>query len=179
MRPQAKGARTASIRLRTSAGEGRRGRPATSKVSSSKPASGTSRASTRSGDPANVTRTPCVSSSSATASDGSTWPAVPPAAIRHRSSLFRCTATGDVKEDPDGQEHHDQRGAAVGDERQGNPGQRGKAQDGRQVDHRLPGDERHEPGRETFSERVLTGERNPQSRVREEGKRSDDGGDAE
>src|SRR5919201_6367963 len=144
MRAHANGALPATTNARTSASEGRRGKPATRNVSSSKPASGTSRASSRSGDPANVTRTSRCTSASATASDGSTCPAVPPAAITHRSSPLRDMTTGDVKEDADGEERHDERRAAVGDEGQRNPGQRSEPEHGGQVDHRLAGDERDE-----------------------------------
>src|SRR5919204_589508 len=79
----------------------------------------------RSGDPANVTCTPRRWSASATASDGATCPAVPPAAIRHRSCRPFSTA-GDVKEDADGEalaervlaaECHAQAGPREGDER--------------------------------------------------------------
>src|SRR5512141_1691872 len=96
----------------------------------------------RSGDPANVTSTPRARSASATASDGATCPTVPPAAIRHRNGLCSCMATGDVKEDPDRQEGDDEAGAAVRDERQGNPGQRRESEHGREVDCRLPADQR-------------------------------------
>ncbi len=68
--------RTAPERHRASArepGESSSPRkPETANVSSSKPASGTSRDSTRSGDPANVTATPRARSASATASAGRT-----------------------------------------------------------------------------------------------------------
>src|SRR5881392_1953606 len=107
-----------------SAGLSRRGRPETANVSSSYPASGTSRASTRSGDPANVTLTPRARSSSATASAGRTCPAVPPAAIRHRSSLLSRMANGDVKEHAHGRELDDEARAAVGDERKRDPRER-------------------------------------------------------
>ena len=106
------------------------GSPEISKVSSSYPASGTSLASTRSGDPANVTLTPRSRSAAATASDGRTCPAVPPAAIRARNSLGLPLIASDVKEDPDGREQYDEARPAVGDERERNPGQRRDAQHG-------------------------------------------------
>ena len=65
-----------------------RGRPLTWKGSSSKPAAGTRRDSIRSGEPAKLTATPRSLSSSATARAGRTCPAVPPAAITHRSPLL-------------------------------------------------------------------------------------------
>src|SRR5262249_56573463 len=91
----------------------------------------------RSGDPANVTCTPRRCSASATASDGATCPAVPPAAIRHRSCRT-CSTPGDVKEDTDGEQRDDEAGAAVGDQRQWDPGERRKPEHGREVDHCLP-----------------------------------------
>src|SRR5439155_10206897 len=123
------------------------------KVSSSKPASGTSCASVRSGDPANVTNAPRTVSASATAIAGSTCPAVPPAAITHRTCL--CGATmSDVKEDSDGGEQDDEARAAVGEERQRNPGQRRDAHHGRNVERGLPTDEHGQAGGEQLPERV-------------------------
>ena len=63
---------TALTSARASSSPGRRGKPEMRNVSSSKPASGTSRDSTRSGLPANVTVTPRSRSTSATASAGRT-----------------------------------------------------------------------------------------------------------
>src|SRR5205823_13318791 len=150
--------RPASRSARPSSGPGRRARPEILNVSSSYPAAGTSVASARSGDPANVTRTPRARSASATASAGRTCPAVPPAAIRHLSS--RCTgmATGDVKEDAHRRELDDEARATVRDERQRDPGQGREPEDGGQVDHGLPADEGGEPGRETLSERIAAGQ---------------------
>src|SRR5437763_536450 len=127
----------------------------------------------RSGDAANVRWTPRAASASATASAGSTWPAVPPAAITHRSSTRCCTAGGDVKEDADGQERDDERRAAVGDERQGNPGQRREPEHRREIDHRLAAHERHEADREALAERVLAPQRNAQAGVGERSERGD------
>src|SRR3954471_5306975 len=136
MREQAIGARPASKAALTSATEGRRGNPVMRNVSSSYPALGTSSASTRSGDPANVTWTPRLRSSSATASAGSTCPAVPPAAIRPLRCLSSATRR-DVKEDADGEELHHEARAAVGDERQRDSGQRSEPQHRREIDRRL------------------------------------------
>src|SRR4249920_694928 len=119
-----------------------------------------SRASMRSGEPAKVTCAPRRRSASATASDGATCPAVPPAAIRHRTFRFCCSMpAGDVKEDPHSQECDNEARAAVGDERQRNPGQRSEPEDGGKIDHRLPADEPDDPGRETLPERILASER--------------------
>src|SRR5207237_803309 len=119
----------------------RRGIPEMSKVSSSKPASGTSRDSTRPRDPANVTVTPRSRSASATASAGRTCPAVPPAAIRH-ASFDDSLIHGDVKENPDRREQDDEARAAVRDEGQRNAGQRRDTEHGREVDRRLTAHER-------------------------------------
>src|SRR3954451_8554114 len=163
MRNAANGAAAASASARTSFQPGRRGNPATRKESNAKPASGTSRASTRSGDPANVTSTPRARSASATASDGATCPTVPPAAIRHRSCLCSCMTTGDVKEDPDRQEGDDETGAPVGDERERNSGQRSEPEDGREVDRGLPADQRRDARCEPLAERVLAADGEPET----------------
>src|SRR5947209_19745750 len=108
----------------------------------------------RSGDPANVTRTPRALSASATASDGRTWPPVPPAAITHASSRFPCITARDVKEDADRAEHDDEARPAVGDERQRDPGQRRDADDRGEVHRGLAADEDREAGGEVLAERV-------------------------
>src|SRR5262249_12207453 len=136
-------------------------------------------ASIRSGVPANVTWTPLRASASATASDGSTWPAVPPAAMRHRSSRCSCIRAGDVKEDADGQQRDNERRTAVGDEREWDPGQRREAENGREVDDRLAADERDEPRPETLAERVLARQSDPQPSVGEDGDRRDHPGHAD
>src|SRR5205807_1150179 len=119
----------------------------------------------RSGDPANVTRTPRALSASATASDGSTWPPVPPAAIRHTSSRFPCVTPRDVKEDPDRGEHDDEARAAVRDERQRDPGQRRDADDGGEVERGLAAHEDGQAGGERLAERVARGERDAEAGV--------------
>src|SRR6266508_2687773 len=172
IRRQARGARSPRASARASAGPGRRGSPEIRNVSSSKPASGTSRASTRSGDPAKVVVTPCSASASATASDGSTWPAVPPAAIRHlslRSSAMPC----DVKENAHRGERDDEARAAVRDERKRDSGQRSEADDGREVDQRLPADEGRQAGREPLAEGVAGTKRDAQAGVGEDRVRGD------
>ena len=138
----ARGARPASSRERRRASGGLRGKPETRNVSNSYPASGTSRASTRSGDPANVTLTPRSQSCrdrerrqrrarlfrrprSGTAT---LW------ASAHRTAMLRRIPT-------DGSIDHEAR-APVGDERERNPGQRGDAEHGGEVDGRLAADER-------------------------------------
>src|SRR5437660_2115829 len=104
----------------------------------------------RSGDPANVTRTPRLSSASATASDGTTCPAVPPAAIRHRNSR-PCSIPGrDVKEDAHGKERDHEAGAAVRDEWKRNPRERRQPENRSEVDHGLAADQSDEARREPF-----------------------------
>ena len=95
---------------------------------------------------------PSARSSSATASAGSTCPAVPPAAITHVSS--RSATRRDVKEDTHGHELDNEARAAVGDERQRNPGQRREAQHCGQVDGRLTADERRQAGGQALAEGV-------------------------
>src|SRR5262249_42061064 len=155
MRRQVTGAAAARPTARTSFRPGRRGNPATGNASNSYPRSGTSRASTRSGDPANVTATPRSRSASATASDGATWPTVPPAAIRHRNCLCCSMATRDVKEDAYREERDNEARAAVRDEGQWNPGERRKTEHGGEVDRRLPADERGDARSEALAEWVL------------------------
>src|SRR3954453_10719716 len=165
IRAHAAGAAAASPSARTSFMPGRRGKPAIWKASNAYPRSGTSVASTRSGDPANVTSTPRARSASATASDGATCPTVPPAAIRHRSCLSSTMATGDVKEDPDRQEGDDEAGASVRAERRRNSGQRRHPDDRRDVDRGLPADESGEPRSEPLAERILAADGEPEACV--------------
>src|SRR5206468_3776775 len=174
MRRQANGARPASTSERTRAMPGRRGNPEMRKVSSSNPASGTSLASTRSGDPANVTVTPRPRSASATASDGSTWPAVPPAAIRHASLLGDDPVIHrDVKEDPDRAEEAGEARASVGDERQRDAGQRREPENGREVDRGLAADEGGDACCKSLAKRVAAVQRDAKARVGEERERAD------
>src|SRR6266545_5300432 len=165
MRPHVRGARATSSSARTRAREGRRGIPEMRKVSSSYPASGTSCASIRSGDPANVTSAPRLSSASATASDGTTCPAVPPAAIRHRTSRLGSIPAGDVKQDAHGQERYDQARAPVRDERKRDSRQRGESEHRAEIDDSLAADEADEPGGKALSERIRAGERDLQRGV--------------
>jgi hypothetical protein len=65
----------------------------------------------------------------------------------------------DVKEHPDAAEHHQQRRAAVGDERQRDARERREPEHGREVDCRLPADERRDPRREPLPERIAALER--------------------
>src|SRR3954453_11552172 len=175
---QATGAAAAKPTARASFRPGRRGKPATRNASNAYPRSGTSCASTRSRDPANVTSTPRARRASATASDGATCPTVPPAAIRHRSCLS-STTTGDVKEDPHPEERDDQAGAAVRDERQRDSRQRRQPQDGGEVDDGLAADERGDAGSEALAEGVLAGESEPEPGVRESAVAGDEDGRAD
>ena len=141
-------------------------------MSSSKPASGTSCDSTRSGDPAKVTLTPRSRRASATASAGRTWPAVPPAAITHRS-FDDGSIDGDVKENPDSGEEHDEARAAVRDERERDARQRRDAQRRGEVDGRLTADECRDSRREELSEPVAAAHRYPKAENGEKRERSD------
>ena len=73
----------------------------------------------------------------------------------------------DVKEDAHAREADDEARAAVGHERQGDPGQRRDPHDRGDVDQRLATDERRDPGGEPLSERILAAEREPEARVTE------------
>src|SRR3954454_14742300 len=132
----------------------------------------------RSGDPANVTWTPRRTSASATASDGATCPAVPPAAIRHRSCRSRATA-GDVKEDPDRQQRDHETRTAVRDERERDSGQRGEPEHCGEVDDCLAADECHDSDGEPLAERVLADERDAKPGPRKCHEGGKDGGDAD
>src|SRR5581483_1203314 len=160
---QANGAFAARASARRRAMLGSRGKPQTRKASNSKPASGTSRASSRSGDPAKLTRTPRSRSASATAIDGATWPPVPPAAIRQRNVPLCSMPAADVKENPGGGERGNEARAAIGDERQRDPRQRRDAEHRGEVDRRLGADEDGEPRGEHLAERVAAGEGDPQA----------------
>src|SRR4051794_31673986 len=174
------GARSAIQSARRSPTPIRRGNPETAKASNGKPASGTRRASILPGVPAKVTSAPRACSASAIARAGTTCPAVPPAAIRHRTPLaLRSTMHGDVKENAHAREREQQVGAAVGDERKRNSGQRRDAEDGREVDDGLAADERREAGREPLAEGILRVQRDAEPRVREGREREHDEGDAD
>src|SRR4051812_27726365 len=126
----------------------------------------------RSGDPANVTWTPRLRNSSATASASSTCPAVPPAAIRHLSCLSSATPR-DVKEDADGNELDHEARPAVRDERQRNSRQRSEAEHRGEVDRRLAAHERRQPRSQTLAERIAAFECGLEPRPREEDVRED------
>src|SRR5262245_13659560 len=132
----------------------------------------------RSGDPANVTWTPRRCSASATASDGATCPAVPPAAIRHRSCRARSTSR-DVKEDTNREQRHHEARAAVGDEWQRDSGQRREPEHGGEIDHGLTADERNDADGEPLAEGVLARERDPETGPRERDERREHGRDAD
>src|SRR4029079_4668254 len=148
------------------------GRRETAMLACPTPPSGTSRDSTRSGDPANVTVTPRARSASPIARAGRTWPAVPPAAITHRSP-DDPSIDGDVKENADGGEEHHETRAAVRDERQRYSGERGDAERGGEVDRSLAAHERGDARREELAERVLAAHRDADPRERDECKRAD------
>src|SRR5918992_5420177 len=169
----AAGAVPARASERASASEGRRGKPETWNASNSYPCCGTSSASTRSGDPANVTRTPRSRSAAATASDGPTWPAVPPAAIRHASSGWGALIDRDVKEDADGREQDDEARAAVRHERERDPRERREPEHRAEVDGRLAADERRRPGGDELSERVAAAQGDGEPGEREHRERAD------
>src|SRR3954449_6082149 len=126
----------------------------------------------RSGDPANVTWTPRLRNSSATASAGSTCPAVPPAAIRHLSCLSSATPR-DVKEDADRNELDHDAGPSLRDERQRNSRQRSEAEHGGEVDRRLAAHERRQPRSQTLAERIAAFECGLEPCPREEDVRED------
>src|SRR5687768_3721598 len=118
------------------------------------PASGTSCASARSRVPRKLTSAPSARSASATAIAGTTWPAVPPAAITtrgmpalHRAQVRR-SAGGDVEQQPHRTQQHDQRRRSRRDERERDAGERREAEDGVDVEQRLAQDEAGESARE-------------------------------
>ena len=86
--------------------------PETRKASNSKPASGTSRASTRSGDPANVTRTPRRPQLLRDCERGQHVPGRPPGCDQAPERLLRSIGR-DVKEDADRRERDDEARPAV------------------------------------------------------------------
>src|SRR5581483_10928220 len=102
----------------------------------------------RSGEPAKLTLTPRARSASATASEGRTWPAVPPAAITHLSCDCEPVTATDVKEDPDGSEDDDHARASIRHQGQGDSRQGCEADDGGEVQGGLPADDGRDPDRE-------------------------------
>jgi hypothetical protein len=72
----------------------------------------------------------------------------------------------DVKEDAHRSERDDEARPAVGDEREGDPGQRSEPEHGREVDERLSRDERRKADCEPLAERVSTAKRDAKARVR-------------
>src|SRR6266478_5677472 len=118
-------------------------RPATRKVSSGSPACGTSFISIPRCVPTSTTSLsfPLESHSCAIASAGKTCPPVPPPAInnftwRVRSSRF-CRLLRDIQEHSSGQQHDEQTGSAIADERERNSFRRYHAEHHREIDQRL------------------------------------------
>jgi hypothetical protein len=79
----------------------------------------------------------------------------------------------DVKEDAHRSERYDEARPAVGHEGKRDPGQRREPEHGRQVDQRLPHDERGEAGREPLAKRVPAAKRDAKACVRERDIRRD------
>ena len=96
-----------------------------------------------------------------------------------QTSLRGALIAGDVKEDPDGREQDDEARAAVGDERQRDPGQRRDAEHRGEVDRRLAADERGDPRGEQLPERVAAAQRDGEAGERERGEGGDHGGRAD
>src|SRR4051794_10647108 len=142
--------------------------PSTLSVSSSYPACGTSSASARS-PPTKLTSAPSARSASATAIAGTTWPAVPPAAITIRGGSLtgvlraicdgyevRGAAGGHVQQQPHRAEQHDQRRRAGGDERKRHAGQWREAEHGVDVEQGLAKDQRGDAGGEQLGVGTLS-----------------------
>src|SRR5688572_19992242 len=154
MRAAAAVARAASAADEAAANGFVRLRPRTAIGRSSKPASGTSSASARS-PPTKTTWLPSDRSSSATASAGTTCPAVPPAAITTLRSIAArswhgpddaVASRGDVEQQAHRGEQGQQRRRARRDERQRHAGQGREAEHGEDVERRLAEDERGQAG---------------------------------
>src|SRR3954452_14588707 len=141
--------------------------------------------------PTNTTRAPSARSASATASAGTTCPAVPPAAITIVGAIaagschdleLRAASGGDVQQEAHAREQHGQVGRAVGDERQRHAGQRREAEHGEYVQARLRQDQRRQAGGEELRVRAGRPLRDAQPGVREqpvEAQHAEDAGDAE
>src|SRR5688572_261142 len=154
--------------------------PSTLSVSSAYPALGTSSASARS-PPTKLTSAPSARSASATAIAGTTWPAVPPAAITilggpapgvlvtartpGDGARVRRAPAGDVEQQAHRAQQHDQRGRARGDERQRNPRQRGEAEHGVDVEQGLAQDQGGQAAGEQLGVGALGVLRGPQPGV--------------
>src|SRR6478735_12337859 len=126
--------------------------PSTAIARRSYPASGTIVRSARS-PPTKTTRAPSARSASATASAGTTCPAVPPAAMTivgamaagsFHDAQMGTAPGGDVEQQPHAGQQHGQVRRSVGDEGQRHAGQRRQPQDGEDVQARLAEDERRD-----------------------------------
>src|SRR6185503_18610156 len=159
--------------------------PSTLRRSISYPAAGTSSASARS-PPAKWTSAPSARSASATAIAGTTWPAVPPAAITIlgavtaalHSAQVRRSAAGDVEQQPHRAQQHDQRRRAGRDERQRHAGERRETENGVDVEQRLAQDQAGEAAGEELRVGALGVAGGPQSRVPDHAVEAQQGADS-
>src|SRR5271165_622731 len=136
--------------------------PATRRVSSGNPAAGTRRISMPRCVPTRTTSRslPRESHSWAMAMAGKTWPPVPPPAMSSFTegpSPFRALLP-DVEQNAGSQQHHQQTGPAVTDERQRDAFCRHHAQHHGEVDERLAEHQGGDARREQASEIVRRGE---------------------
>src|SRR3954452_9825225 len=124
--------------------------PSTAMGSKGMPSAGTSSRSARS-PPIQTTSAPSAPSAPAPASAGTTWPAVPPAAITtftlDHPQLHRVPR-GDVEQHPDRGQQDEGVRLPVGDERQGHAGERREPEDHEDVERRLAQDEGGQTGGE-------------------------------
>src|SRR5882762_4583481 len=118
-------------------------KPATRSVSSGSPACGTSFISIPRSVPTSRTSLsfPLESHSCAIASAGKTCPPVPPPAISNFTWRVRSSRFGrllrDIQEHTSGQQHDEQAGSAIADERERNSFRRYHAEHHREIDQRL------------------------------------------
>src|SRR4051794_30222366 len=165
--------------------------PSTLRESSSYPAWGTSSASARS-PPTKLTSAPSARSASATAIAGTTWPAVPPAAITIRGGSLtrvlrplgnraemRGAAGRDVQQQPHAGEQHDQRRGAGRDERQRHAGEWREAEHGIDVEQGLAQDQRGHAGGEQLGVGALGLAGGPQAGVPDHAVQAQHGQDAD
>src|SRR5579863_8681673 len=126
--------------------------PPTRIFSRRNPAAGTSRFSTPRSVPTNKTRYPIRQTSRATAIAGITCPPVPPPAITKRSPGKRSPGMfGDIQQNSQRSQRHQQRTAPEADHRQWNPFRRHHPENDAHIEERLDHQHGGDPEREISS----------------------------
>src|SRR3954471_24841684 len=189
IRPAARTAPAARTTARAALSGFEREMPSTRIGSNGYPAAGTSSASARS-PPAKTTSAPSARSASAMAIAGTTWPAVPPAAmtilggaltfgLRSRDGVERMgvAARRDVQQQPHRAQEDDQGRRAARDERQRHAGQRRETEHGVDVEQGLAQDQGGEAAGEQLGVDALGLLGGPQSGIPDDAVQTQQGQD--